>query len=122
MDDLLFTAGRMGIGAVFMASVWLDIRTRPALFELMTQKHVPLRWLCYLGAISIKLLTGVGLVAGIYIYWSALILSGYTFIANVILNNFWAVESGERRDMTIVLFMVHLAVCFGLLAVAGSLT
>lgn len=118
--DLLAEIGRIGIGLTFILSTALDIKSRSELFSLMKIKHVPLPWLFYVGAIGIKVITGLSLTLNIYSYWGALLLSLYIFIANLIFNNFWAVPV-ERRNFTKALFLIHLVASFGLLSVSATL-
>lgn len=120
MSPLLTDIGRIGIGLVFLSSVYIDLKCPQQLFNLMTIKKVPFQRLCYIGGMSWKVLTSIGLIFSIYPLASALLLALYIFIANVIFNNFWNVPT-ERRDFTFILFTTNLAVIFGLLAVAGSL-
>ncbi len=119
MDFLLLDIGRIGIGIIFLIAVGLDFKTRPQLFELMAQKKVPLPWLFFLGAVAWKALTGIGLVFNIYPLQSALLLSLYVFIANLIFNNFWSTPK-EQWDFSFAQFLIHLVICFGLLAIAAG--
>lgn len=119
LQTILIDVGRLGMGAIFLFSVILDIKSRPQLFELMTVKRVPMPWLFFLGAITWKALTSLGIIFNYYGWLSALLLAVYIFIANVIFNNFWAVPH-DQRDFTLVQFLIHLASCFGLIVVAGT--
>lgn len=110
---------RIGMGGVFLLSVVLDWKARPIVFDLMAQKKVPLPWFFFLGASAWKGLTSIALIVGLHVYWSALSLALYIFIATLVFDNFWAVEK-DQRDFTIALFLIHLAACFGLLGLAGA--
>ncbi len=118
MHILLIDIGRIGVGIVFFAGIFLDFKTRPLIFQLMAQRKVPMPELFFIGAVIWKLVTTIGLIFNLYTFWSALLLSIYIFIANLVFNNFWA-QPKERRDFSFYLFLTNLAVCFGLLAIAG---
>ncbi len=111
--------GRMGIGLIFFLSIFFDLKTRSELFKLMKQKLIPWPWVFYLGAITWKALTGLALIFDIATVITSLLLAIYIFIANIILNNFWAVPKDQRSIVT-NLFFIHLAVCFGLLILSGA--
>lgn len=119
MDMTLIDTGRIGIGLIFIFSILLDFKMRPQLFELMAQKKVPMPWLFFIGAFIWKMLTSIGLIFNFYTFYVALLLSLYILIANVIFNNFWAMKA-EQRDVSLPSFFIHLAVCFGLLVIAGT--
>jgi len=115
----LIELGRIGFGVAYLFAVYIDLKTRSTLFQLMAKKHVPLPRLFYIGAITWKTLTSLGLILNYHILWSAIALAIYIFIANLIFNNFWAV-SKEQRDFSMYMFTTHLVTCFGLLAIAGA--
>lgn len=115
----LIAMGRIGIGLIFFLSIFFDIKTRTDLFKLMKQKLIPWPWVFYIGGMTWKALTGLALVFDIATVITSLLLAIYILIANVILNNFWAV-SKTQRDLVANLFFIHLAVCFGLLAISGA--
>ncbi|RDI48079.1 DoxX family protein [Aquicella lusitana] len=117
---ILFDVSRIGIGIIFLIAVLLDFLMRPMVFEMMAQKKVPLPWLFYLGAVAWKTITSIGLVFNIYPFWAAILLAVYIFLATCVFNNFWAASSSEERNQQMVGFMTHLALSFGLLAVAGG--
>ena len=119
LESMLVDIGRIGMGGVFLFSIFIDIKTRTTVFDLMRLKKVPVPWLFYVGAIGWKAVTSIGIIFNIYLFASALLLSLYIFIANLIFNDFWK-QPKERRDFALVLFLLHLAVCFGLLVISGS--
>ena len=115
---LLIDLGRIGMGLAFVISALIDLRARRQLFQLMRTKKVPLPWFFYVGALTWKLATGLLLVVNIFTPVAALLLCLYIFIANLILNNFWAADK-DHRDFSLYLFLVYMAACFGLLVIAG---
>lgn len=119
MQTILIEIGRIGIGLIFVFSILIDIKTRPQVFALMAKKNVPLPWLFYIGAIIWIAVTSISLILNFHPFAAALLLSLYIFIANVIFNNFWTLPKGQR-DFNLYLFIIHLAVCFGLLVIAGT--
>ncbi len=119
MYSPLIEIGRIGIGVIFILSVAMDLKTRLQLFQLMAQKKVPVPELFYVGAEIWKFLTAIGLIFNLYTFWAAILLAIFIFIANLIFNNFWA-QPKERRDFSFYLFLINLAVCSGLLVVAGT--
>lgn len=119
MNLLLIEIGRIGIGILFIALIILDFKTRPLLFQLMAQRKLPFPTCFFIGAITWKAITALGLIFNFYPSSMALLLALYIFIANFIFNNFWA-QPKERRDFSSYLFLVYLCLCFGLLVVAGA--
>lgn len=118
MDMILIDLGRVGIGTVFLFIVFLDFWLRPQIFDLMEKQRVPWPWLFFIGAVLWKTLTSLALIFDFYAYYAALLLALYVFLAMLVFNNFWAVPK-EKQGPTLVLFVTHLAICFGLLVVAG---
>ena len=118
LQTILIDIGRVGFGLIFFLSIFLDLKARAMLFDLMQQKNVSMPWLFYIGAMACKALTGLALVFNIYTFWAAIILAIYTFIATCIFWNFWK-EPKDTRDMMIGSFMIHMAACFALLVIAG---
>lgn len=119
VNVLLMDMARSGCGLIFIASSLLDIKTRPQIFALMAQKNVPMPWLFFVGGISWKALTGLGLLINFQPVFAALLLAVYIIIANVIFNNFWALPK-EKRDFPMCLFLMYLSCCCGLLAIAAG--
>lgn len=117
-QTLLIDLGRIGLGLVFVVSAFIDIQSRTQLFQLMKQKKVRLPWIFYIGALSWKTVTGLLLIANFFTAAAAMLLSLYIFMANLVFNNFWAVDK-EHRNFSIYLFLIYLASCFGLLVIAG---
>lgn len=114
----LMTIARVGMALSFLICICIDIKTRVQVFDLMQQKKVPWPWFCFVGAITLKLLTALALLFNFYTTAAAIILALYVFVANVVFNNFWAVP-GENREFTFIMFILHIAIGFGLLAIAG---
>ena len=119
MNSPLIDIARIGIGIIFLLSVALDLKTRTQLFQLMALKKIAFPYLFYVGAEIWKFITAIGLVFNLYTFWAAFFLSLFIFIANMIFNNFWA-QPKEKRDFSSWLFLINLAACFGLLAIAGT--
>ena len=118
LSSILIDLGRIGLGMVFVFSLLIDTHMRKPIFDMMHDKKVPVPWLFYRGAMAWKAITGIALIFNLYTFWAALLLALYIFIANVIFYNFWAVAK-EQYDFTLALFIIHIAVCCGLLVVAG---
>lgn len=116
----LATLARTGIGGVFFLSMLLDLKAHDELFALMAKKNVRLPTLCFVGAVLWKLITSIGLITNTYAYWCALLLALYIFIANFIFNNFWRAPE-KQRNFSFSMFLIYIAVCFGLLAVTANL-
>ena len=116
----LATLGRAGIGTVFLMSMMLDLKARDELFDLMAKKRVKFPHICYIGALFWKFLTSLGLITNTYPYWCALLLSLYIFLANLVFNNFWSAPP-KQQNFSFAMFLIHLATCFGLLAVAANI-
>lgn len=122
MDQInlhLLEIARVGIGILFLTAACLDIRSRPMLFELMSQKRIPHRWVFFVGAVTWKAVTSICLIFNIFTFWAALLLALYIFLASCILQNFWSMRD-ERRQEALVCFITNIAVSFGLLAVANG--
>lgn len=119
LNELLLNIGRIGLGAIFLFSVAVDLATRKEIFNLMRIKNVPQPWIFYMGAIAWKALTGGAIIANFHPVAASLLLALYILIANMIFNNFWAVPI-ERRGFSVAMFLIYLASCFGLLLVAGA--
>jgi len=115
---LLIDLGRIGMGLAFVLSALIDFRSRRAIFQLMKQKHVPLPWIFFVGAIVWKLATGLLLIVNIFTAAAALLLALYIFLANLVFNNFWKADK-DHRDFSTYLFLVYLSASFGLLVIAG---
>jgi len=118
-SSCLIVTARAGIGGIFLLSALLDLKARGELFDLMAKKHVPMPMMCYVGAVTWKIVTSLGLVFNFYAYYAALLLALYIFLANLVFNNFWATPK-KHRNFSIAMFLTYLAVCFGLLAVAAT--
>ncbi len=118
MQGLLVDIGRIGIGVIFLFSVYIDIKAPGEIFTLMSKKNIPLPFLFFVGADCWKIITSLGLIFGIHAYECALLLALYIFIANFIFNDFWRAPK-ERQNFSMTLFSMYLAVCFGLITIAG---
>ncbi|GEM_PF-1766861 len=118
LDNLLIDIGRIGMGCIFLFSILLDIKARAQIFELMQQKNVPQPWLFYIGALCWKAITSIAIIFNVYIFWAAILLAIYIFIANHIFNNFWRAPKDQQGHI-IASYLIHLAVCFGLLVISG---
>ena len=110
---------RAGVGGVYLLSALLDLKARGEIFDLMAKKRVPMPMICYIGAITWKIITSMGLIFNFYVYAAALLLSLYIFLANLVFNNFWAAPA-KQRNFSQSMFLTHLAVSIGLLAIAAT--
>lgn len=119
LEATFIDIGRIGMGSIFLFSIVLDIKMRHQIFDLMREKRVPMPWFFYIGAIIWKTVTSIGLIFNIYAFWTAWLLALYIFIATIIFDNFWSVPKSER-EYTLVLFLIHLAACFGLMVISGT--
>ena len=116
----LMSAGRILMGLIFLCSIFVDLKARTTLFNLMAEKRVKLPMFFYVGALTLKCVTSMAIILNFYSYYAALVLAIYIFIANLVFNNFWAVDA-KRRDFVISLFLTNLSSCAGLLAIAGGI-
>lgn len=119
LQALLIDIGRIGMGAVYLFSIVLDYKMRSQVFDMMARKKVSMPKLCFIGADIWKAATSIALIVNFHTFWAALLLALFIFMANVVFNNFWAIPK-EQRGFPLVMFMTHLAVCFGLLVIAVS--
>jgi putative oxidoreductase len=115
----LANIGRIGVGFVFLISATLDIAAKQELFALMKKKRVSYPRICFVGAVSWKVITSLGLITNFFAYESALLLAFYIFLANLVFNNFWAAPKAQF-NFSFAMFLIHIATCFGLLAIAAS--
>lgn len=119
MHATIIDVGRIGMGSIFLFSIFLDMKMRHQIFDLMRDKRVPAPWIFFIGAICWKAITSIGLIFNIYASWTAWLLAVYILIATFIFDNFWSVPKSQR-EYTLVLFLTHLAACFGLLVISGT--
>jgi uncharacterized membrane protein YphA (DoxX/SURF4 family) len=68
---------------------------------------------------GLKVFCGLLLMFNILHSLAALLLAGFTIIANVVFNNFWA-QQGEDRKHAYCQFLIHWAIIGGLIALIGA--
>jgi uncharacterized membrane protein YphA (DoxX/SURF4 family) len=110
--------GQAMIGLVFLLGSLTDVLEYKSLQQLLQRKN--LRYDEYLlpGAIGLKALGGLGLIFNIYAAAAALLLAGFTIIANFIFHPFWMSSPADRKKEYFA-FVVYLAVAGGLLVIVG---
>ena len=111
--------GQAIIGLVFLVAIVNDILERNELMAALATKNIPYREYLFPGAIGLKLLCGLGLVFNILAPVAAFFLAGFTLVANIIFNNFWA-QTGADRKNAYFQFIIHMAIVGGLIALVGA--
>ena len=118
LETALAEISRIGMGCVFLSSIFFDIKTRTHVFDLMQQRNISNKWVFFTGGVLWKAVTSIALICNFHTFFAALLLALYIFVANIVFNDFWAVPK-EQRDCTLIFFITHLGICFGLLATSS---
>lgn len=125
MNIFIFT-GQVIIGLVFVIAVVNDYMERNILISMadakltaLLKRKIPnVNYLVY-GAMGLKVVCGLGLIFNILPSVAAFFLAGFTIIANVVFNNFWALQGDERKGAYIK-FLIHWAIIGGLIVLIGA--
>lgn len=124
--NIFILTGQVIIGLVFVIAVVNDILDRNLLMStldiklqsLLKRKISHTHFLFY-GAIGLKTVCGLAFIFNTFVPMAAFFLAGFTIIANVVFNNFWAVPSDERKP-TFLKFLIHWAIIGGLIVLIGA--
>ncbi|HTM64601.1 MAG TPA: DoxX family protein [Gammaproteobacteria bacterium] len=116
---ILALTGQVIVGVIFAHGAVVDILERKTLLSMLKQKKLRYEEILLYGAIVLKIVCGLGLIFDVAPHVSAFILAGFTLIANIIFHPFWSFGPGERKREYFI-FITHLAIVGGLLAIAGG--
>jgi len=112
---LLASSGRILMGALFVWAAWMDYQQRQFLQQMMKDKNIPQTPFLFFGAVLLKFVGGLALVLNFYTPLAAFLLAGFMLIATIIFHGFWR-ETGPKREYEKVMFLTHLLLMGGLLA------
>ena|SRR3990167_3261590 len=106
------------IGLVYVIAVVGDLYDREYLLTQLANKKLPYHQYLFVGAVALKTVCGLALLFNFMVSVAAFFLAGFTLIANIIFNNFWA-QSGQDRKNAWIQFLIHMAIVGGLIVLVG---
>lgn len=117
--EILVLAGQVIVGLVYAQGAVVDIIQRKTLLTMLQKKNLPREEILLYGAIVLKIVCSLGLILNTGAHVAAFVLAVFTLIANIIFHPFWSCPPSDRKREYFI-FMTHLAVVAGLLAMAGK--
>ncbi len=117
--DLLIAAGRVLLAGVFVVGGIRHFGALPPITEALRARGVPFPRAALIGASLFQIGAGLLLAAGLFVFWAAIGLIGFTLVAGYLLVNFWN-QQGEARAASINIWMSNLALIGGLLVAAAA--
>ena len=117
--DILVAAGRVLLAGVFVIGGIRHFGALPPITEALRARGVPFPRAALIGASLFQIGAGLLLAAGLFVFWAAIGLIGFTLVAGYLLVNFWN-QQGEARAASINIWMSNLALIGGLLVAAAT--
>jgi putative oxidoreductase len=116
--ELLWIAGRLLLGGLFVVGGIHHLFSIPGLTHALAGRGMPAPKAALLFGTAWQTLAGLALMFGIYPFWAAWLLIGFTIVASIVLVNFWSME-GQAREDAIRTWQTNTAIVGGLLIAAA---
>jgi putative oxidoreductase len=117
-QNLLSLAGRILLALLFLPAGIGKITGFAGTVGYITSAGLPMPQIAAVIALSIEIVGGVALIAGLGTRFAALVLAVFTLLATISFHNFWAAPA-EQQMMQQIMFFKNTAVIGGLLTLAA---
>lgn len=107
--QVLFLIGRIIFGGFFVLNGLNHFMKHKMLTNYAASKNVPMASFAVLVSGAFLLLGGLGIVLGIYVRWSALLLVLFLVPVSFMMHNFWTIEDPTSKMNEMVQFMKNMA-------------
>lgn len=109
MYELLFLLGRILYGGFFVLNGLNHFTKTGMMAQYAGSKGVPSPKYAVLLSGLFILLGGLGILLGVYVQWSVLLLAVFLVAASFKMHNFWAVQDPMQKQMEMVQFLKNMA-------------
>jgi putative oxidoreductase len=117
--DVLVALGRVLLASLFIVGGIRHFWILPAVTEALRARGLPLPRLALIVASLFEVGAGLLLALGLFVFWAALGLVGFTIVAGLLLLNFWD-QQGEQRAASIMSWRSNIALIGGLIVAAAT--
>ena len=115
----LIVVGRVLLASLFVVGGIRHFGMLPALTEALRARGVPFPYVAIVTASLFEAGAGLLLALGLFVFWAALGLIGFTIAAGLVMLDFWN-QQGEQRAASITFWKSNIALIGGLLLAAAT--
>jgi len=112
LSPTFYTLAHILVGLLFCIAAVMNIKNYQAVLLEMQTKKIPLAQIVLIIGIAYESIFGLMLIFGILIPFAAMMLVPFVIITALMFHNFWKYQ-GEKRQINLSIFVMHMTVTLG---------